>query len=129
MAIAEGPQVLQRDGLTFIVYSASGSWTVDYCLGLLVNRDGDLLNPRSWEKHGPVFHKSSEVWGVGHCSFVRSPDESEDWILYHAKSKQKKGWLDRHVHAQSFTWNKNGFPDFGIPWPAGTSFPMPSMNL
>ncbi|HMJ66863.1 MAG TPA: glycoside hydrolase family 43 protein, partial [Candidatus Binatia bacterium] len=46
MPICEGPQVLQRDGRTFIVYSASGSWTPDYCLGLLVSRSGDFLNPK-----------------------------------------------------------------------------------
>lgn len=126
MPIAEGPQVLQRNGKIFIVYSASGSWTVDYCLGLLVNRDGDVMNPGSWEKRGPVFQKSADVWGVGHCSFVRSPDQSEDWILYHAKSKRKKGWLDRHVHAQPFTWDKEGFPDFGVPLAAGVPCAMPS---
>jgi len=93
MAIAEGPQILKRNGMIFVVYSASGSWTVDYYLGLLVNRSGDVLNPKAWEKQGPVFQKTSEVWGVGHCSFVRSPDQNENWILYHAKSKQKKGWL------------------------------------
>src|SRR4051812_32581644 len=41
MPICEGPQVLVRDGKLFIVYSASGSWTADYCLGMLAHRGGD----------------------------------------------------------------------------------------
>jgi GH43 family beta-xylosidase len=126
MAIAEGPQILKRNGMIFIVYSASGSWTVDYCLGLLINRDGDVLNPASWEKRGPVLRRTQTVWGIGHCSFVKSRDQREDWILYHVKSKVKKGWMDRRVHAQPFTWNEDGTPCFGSPPNAGASLPAPS---
>jgi GH43 family beta-xylosidase len=116
MPICEGPQILKRDGKIFIVYSASASWTVDYCLGLLVNENGQLLNPRSWKKVGPVFQKNERIWGVGHCSFVKSPCQTEDWILYHAKSEKKNGWKDRQIHAQQFTW-RDGLPHFGTPLP------------
>jgi GH43 family beta-xylosidase len=115
MAICEGPQVLQRNGKIFIIYSASGSWTVDYCLGMLAFRGGDVLDPNAWEKRGPVFQKTRSVWGVGHCSFVQTPDRKQDWIVYHAKSKRKSGWGDRNVHAQPFGWHADGSPDFGIP--------------
>jgi GH43 family beta-xylosidase len=115
MPICEGPQVLQRHGKTFIVYSASGSWTPDYCLGLLVNKTGDFLNPADWEKRGPVFSKTEYVWGVGHCSFVKSPCQTEDWIVYHSKSSKVHGWEDRDVHAKKFTWTAEGLPDFGTP--------------
>jgi GH43 family beta-xylosidase len=117
MPINEGPQVLQRDGKIFIIYSASGSWTVDYCLGLLVNETNDVLNPDAWKKVGPVFQKNELLWGVGHCSFVKSPCNTEDWILYHAKSEMTKGWLDRAVHAQPFAWREDGLPHFGTPTP------------
>ena len=117
MPICEGPQVLKRNGDIFIVYSASGSWTPDYCLGLLHNRTNDVLNPASWTKHGPVFKKTEDVWGVGHCSFVKSLCQTEDWIVYHSKSSRKHGWEDRDVHAKRFTWASDGFPDFGEPLP------------
>jgi GH43 family beta-xylosidase len=117
MPICEGPQVLQRNGRIFIVYSASGSWTIDYCLGLLAYQGGDLLDPKSWVKHGPVFEKTDEVWGVGHCSFVTSPCGNEDWILYHSKSSRAAGWHDRDVHAKQFAWRADGMPDFGQPVP------------
>lgn len=118
MPICEGPQVLKRDGRIFIIYSASGSWTVDYCLGMLMATGKDLLNPRAWKKLGPVFKKNAEIWGVGHCSFVKSPCQTEDWIVYHAKSQKTDGWLDRQVHAQRFSWTADGLPYFGAPKPA-----------
>lgn len=124
MAICEGPQVLQNGGKTFIVYSASGSWTEDYCLGLLTNEDGDLLNPAAWHKRStPVFKKTEQVWGLGHCSFVKSPCRTQDFIIYHAKSSRKEGWGDRDVHAKEFVWTTEGLPDFGTPTPRGRTLP------
>jgi GH43 family beta-xylosidase len=118
MPICEGPQVLQNNGKIFIVYSASGSWTEDYCLGLLTNTDGDVLNPASWVKRPtPVFQKTEHVWGLGHCSFVKSPCQTQDFIVYHAKSSKKEGWADRDVHAKAFAWTAEGLPDFGVPAP------------
>ena len=128
MAICEGPQVLQHDGRIFVIYSASGSWTEDYCLGLIELRGKDPLKAADWKKHGCVFCKTDYVWGIGHCSFVKSQDGVEDWIIYHAKTKRKKGWNDRNVRAQRFTWTEEGLPDFGSPVPAGRSLPVPSGN-
>jgi GH43 family beta-xylosidase len=125
MPICEGPQVLRRNKEIFIVYSASASWTADYCLGLLHNRTGNILDPNAWVKHGPVFKKTDQVWGVGHCSFVKSLCQTEDWIVYHSKSSRKPGWRDRDVHAKRFTWTSDGFPDFGSPVPR-TSVPLDS---
>src|SRR5437660_1634527 len=115
MPICEGPQVLSRNGKLFVVYSASGSWTTDYCLGLLTHKGGDLVDPDSWTKQGPVFQRTDDIWGVGHCSFVTSPCRTEDWIIYHAKSSTSAGWHDRDVHAKRFSWTADGLPDFGRP--------------
>jgi GH43 family beta-xylosidase len=125
MPICEGPQVLRRNGDIFIVYSASGSWTPDYCLGLLHNKNGNVMDPDSWTKHGPVFKKTEQVWGVGHCSFVKSLCQTEDWIVYHSKTKRKHGWEDRDVHAKRFTWSSDGFPDFGAPLPRSEALLLP----
>jgi len=120
MPICEGPQILKRNSDLFVVYSASGSWTENYCLGLLHNSSDDVLNPKAWTKYGPVLQKTDEVWGVGHCSFVKSVCQTEDWILFHSKSSKKHGWNDRDVHAQRFTWTSEGLPDFGKPRARGT---------
>ena len=129
MPICEGPQVLQRNGKIFIIYSASASWTEHYCLGLLVNTTDDLLNPAAWSKRGPVLERTDHVWGIGHCSFVKSPCQNEDWILYHSKSKKAHGWEDRDVHAKRFAWTAEGYPDFGTPLPRGAAVSIPHLSV
>jgi GH43 family beta-xylosidase len=133
MPICEGPQVLTRDGNVFVIYSASGSWSPDYCLGMLSHRGGDFLDPAAWTKsRGPVFQKTEHVWGLGHCSFVKSPCQTEDWIIYHSKSRKEHGWEDRDVHAKRFSWGPDGAPDFGVPVPRGVphhQFPLLTPNL
>ena len=115
MPICEGPQVLRRGGKTFVIYSASGSWTADYCLGMLVLDAGDPMRAENWRPAGQVFSRNEFAGGVGHCDFVRSPDGREDWLVYHAKTLKRDGWGDREVRAQPFTWDARGWPVFGEP--------------
>ena len=56
------------------------------------------------------------MYAPGHNSFFKSPDGKPDWVSYHAKSKPIQGCGDfRSPRAQSFTWNKDGTPNFGGP--------------
>jgi GH43 family beta-xylosidase len=125
--LQEGPQILKNGDDVFIVYSTRESWRIDYRLGLLRLKDtyGDLLSPDNWEKIGPVFMGTGDVLGVGHCSFAKSPDRTEDWILYHSKKTVEPGW-QRDVRLQPFSWNPDGTPNFGTPIPAGVPIPRPS---
>jgi GH43 family beta-xylosidase len=84
--VNEGPQILQSNGIIFVVYSASASWKSNYCMGMLTNTDGNVLYPESWQKSPlPVFSRKDDagVYSVGHCSFTTSPDGTEDWLVYH----------------------------------------------
>ena len=110
----EGPQVLINHGRVFVVYSCSGSWEPSYKLGLLeLLPGGNPMQPAAWRKHAkPVFEPTARTCGVGHCSFTRSPDGAENWIVYHAKVSPTHGW-DRVVHAQPFTFSEAGLPMFG----------------
>ncbi len=123
----EGPEVLLHDNQLFVVYSCRESWLVEYRLGMLQlnNPDGNLLDPANWTKKGPVFQGTSSVYGVGHCSFVKSPDDSDDWIVYHSKKSTTPGW-SRNVRMQPFTWKSDGTPNFGTPVPAGKEINRPS---
>ena len=111
--INEGPEVLIRNNTVHIIYSASGSWTDDYCLGRLTCKNGDIMNKNSWVKAGPVFSKTEDVFGPGHASFVNIPDKNSWWIVYHAARGKGSGW-DRDVRIQSFTWEGDD-PIFGKP--------------
>ncbi|HVU34159.1 MAG TPA: glycoside hydrolase family 43 protein [Opitutaceae bacterium] len=123
----EGPQILQRDGRVFVVFSCSASWEPGYKLGLLeLLPKRDPLVPGSWRKHGtPVLQSSARTCGVGHCSFVKSPDGCEDWIVFHAKVSRRPGW-ERVVHAQRFGWTDAGLPNFGTVVDAGIPTARPS---
>jgi len=116
MPICEGPQILQRNGRTFIVYSASASWTSEYCLGLLVHEGGSFTDPKAWRKMGPIFSSNEHALGVGHCGFLQTPS-GEDWLFYHAKQTRAHGWTDREVRAQLHSWTVDGLPDLGSPVP------------
>ena len=129
--VNEGPEVLCRNGKIFLIYSASGATGPDYCLGMLSNSDGDVLNGHSWVKSPqPVFHRylgsDGNVFGPGHCGLFRSPDGTEDWISYHGRENNDTTWIGRSIRAQKFTWTREGLPDFGRPIPAGVSLPVPS---
>jgi GH43 family beta-xylosidase len=124
--VNEGAAVLKKNGKTYIVYSGSGYMVPEYALGYLVNTDGDLLNPNSWTKVGPVFQQdpSVGVYATGHNSFTTSPDGTEDWIVYHARLSTN-GSVPRDMFIQKFTWDGD-VPDFGKPTPPDTDFTCPS---
>jgi len=114
----------------FLVYAANKSWTDNECIGLLVNTDGNYLNPASWTKQPqPIFSTyvgpDGAVYGPGHCSFTQSLDGTEDWIFYHAAKSSGAGW-DRNVRMQRISWAANGYPVLGRPVPAGILLDGPS---
>ena len=124
--VNEGPEILKKNDKIHIIYSASGSWTDDYCLGQLTFTGGDILSRASWiKKPEPVFSKTETVFGPGHASFVKSPDGREDWIVYHAAKYKGGGW-DRDVRMQKFGWNNDDSPNFGAPVSAGVLLEVPS---
>lgn len=133
--VNEGPQPLKspKGKYIHVVYSASGVWTPYYALGMLTaDADGDLLDPSSWRKSPePLFRQSPEnnVYGTGHNSFFKSPDATEDYILYHARATQTDppGMGDtRSPRAQKIEWGADDYPRFGTPCPTGMRLKKPS---
>lgn len=122
----EGPQILQNGDRTFVIYSCAASWLPTYKLGLLELIGDDPMKPESWKKHPePIFQSSEETYGVGHGCFVKSPDGSEWWHVYHAKNERKDGW-NRSIFAQPFTFDASGFPQFGKPVNRGIEIQKPA---
>ena len=116
MAINEGPAILEHDGQVFLVYSASGSWTDDYCLGMLT-LVGDPGKRTGWVKCPvPVMTKADTAYGPGHCSFVKSG--GVDYVVYHANIVSGTGWDDRSIRLQRVSYCC-GAPFFGRPLPEG----------
>ena len=123
--VNEGPTALQHGGKTFIVYSASGSWRDDYCLGMLTLAGDDPMDPADWEKSDtPVFRKRYDTcYGPGHASFTTAADGSV-WMIYHGNSQSGTGWDGRSVWIAPVTFDENGIPDFGRP-ESEVLFPVP----
>jgi len=118
--ILEGPQFLEGPGdKLFLAYSAGACWDDNYGLGYFyADKESDLLDPASWSRSMvQVFEKSrdSMVFGPGHNCFTRSPDLTEDWLVYHAKSFSSTECADRSMRAQKFSWDEDGMPVFGPP--------------
>ena len=122
--VNEGPAVLQHNGKTFVAYSASGSWTDDYCLGLLILTGDDPMNPDHWKKASrPVFEKlPGLIYGPGHNSFTTAADGSV-WMVYHGNVESGTGWNGRSVWLAPITFDANGYPLFGKPQ-ATVEFPV-----
>lgn len=133
VSVNEGPQALMNKNKLFIIFSASGCWTDFYALGLLTFEGTDnLLDAGAWKKHPvPVFKQSKEngVYAPGHNSFFKSPDGTEDWILYHANDQPGQGCGKfRSPRAQKFSWDSDGMPYFGEPVKTGTPLAVPSVT-
>jgi GH43 family beta-xylosidase len=127
----EGPFGFVRDGVDYILYSASFSGTPDdYAEGLLVNNhppqpDGKgnpLTNPAAWIKQGPVFDGHHASYGTASNVLVPSPDGSELWNVYHGTDCLKdcpmtdqKTWRDRSIRVQKAGWSATGELVMGYP--------------
>ena len=113
--INEGPYPLQKNGRFYIIYSGSGSWCNDYCLGLIELVGDDPMDASAWKKHPvPVFEKTDNVKGPGHATFTTDTPDG-DYMYFHAFDEDcSKGWNSCSAFAQKFTW-ENDFPVFGKP--------------
>jgi len=129
--VNEGPQFLEHGTKMHIVYSASGCWTPYYALGMLTaDKNADPMDSRSWAKSKePIFRQSQEngVYGTGHNSFFKSPDGSEDWILYHANDTPIDGCGNkRSPRAQKISWSEDDMPILGVPVSTSMALKKPS---
>ncbi|GAB2585434.1 glycoside hydrolase family 43 protein [Streptomyces capparidis] len=129
-SVNEGPVILQRNGRTFLTYSASHCNTPDYKLGLMELTGSDPLASGAWRKFpNPVFQRNDAagVYGPGHNFFFPSPDGKEIWIAYHANSRSTDGCSGtRTTRVQKVNWNPDGTPNLGTPVSTSTALPEPS---
>jgi GH43 family beta-xylosidase len=126
--VNEGPVALQRNGKTFIIFSASFCSTPDYKLGMLTYTGTNPLQTSSWTKRTtPVFQQGNGVYGPAHNGFFKSPDGTEDWMVYHGNSSTGGGCdMNRTTRVQKVNWNADGTPNFGTPAASGASLAAPS---
>ena len=121
-ATNEGPTALfNSSGNLFLTYSASDcTQAYGYCLGLLsLKSGGNPLTPSDWSKSSKAVlsaSASAHAFAPGHNGFFKSYDNTEDWIIYHARYGEDTGYAST-PRMQKFTWNEDGTPYFGEPVP------------
>lgn len=128
--VREGPEFLVHGDKVFLVYSMCGASTPDYRLSALVaSTKDDLSAAASWTQHPKLLLARADqnnTWGPGHNFFFKSPDGTQDWIVYHGKTSTQDTYADRTTRAQPIRWRADGTPDFGVPVSYDDSVPVPS---
>lgn len=107
--INEGPAVLIHGSTVNLTYSASGSWTDNYCIGLLTAQcNADLTDPTAWSKRDtPILRSGCGIYGPGHNSFVVSPDGSQVEMIYHS-ARWHDGGFNRSVRFFPVNFDRKG---------------------
>ncbi|MBQ8302235.1 MAG: glycoside hydrolase family 43 protein [Clostridia bacterium] len=105
--VAEGPFVLKHNGKYYLTYSANHTRSEDYAIGYAVS--DSPFGPFRKYKGNPILHKTEDVNGTGHHSFVRSLDGEELICVYH-RHQSKRDFQPRMVCVDraEFTSNDGG---------------------
>ena len=127
--IQEGPEVLQRNGKVFVVYAANQSWTDNECLGMLVNTRRQLPEPGLVDQAVAAGLQDLSRAPTARCTgraIAASPNRStarKTGSSITPRQYSGAGWT-RNIRMQRFTWDANGYPNFGQPDP-GRQCPLP----
>ena len=130
--IDEGGSVVVHGSKAFLIFSAGTYESPNYCVGLLTaSTSADLSLQGSWTKSsGCVVSRNDAVgaYGPGSALWFKSPDGTQDWIVYHVKESNQvcSAGDDRRLEAAQVTWDGNGNPVFPQPYAPNSYHPLPS---
>ncbi len=127
--VREAPAVVRHDSTNFLVYSTCDTGKPDYSLWeKSISVTADPLNADNWKSQGEVFARndSAGVFGPGSNGFFKSPDGTEDWQVYHAKSSSEYTYGGRITRAKKVEWRADGTPDLGKPDSLNIDLVLPS---
>jgi beta-xylosidase len=107
--VTEGPFMLHRNGVYYLMYSGSGADSPQYAIGYATSRSP--LGPFVKYEKNPIASRTDSVIGPGHHCVVETPD-GDLWMIYHQKWNSKisfrrflaldRMWFDRDgaLHAR-----------------------------
>jgi beta-xylosidase len=102
--VTEGPWMIKRGPLYYLLYSGSGANTPDYAVGYAVS--GSPLGPFERALHNPIIQRSEKVFGPGHGCAIRD-HAGQWWFVYHQKLTSKIEW-DRFICLDPLRFDERG---------------------
>lgn len=128
--VREGPSILKHNGTNFLIYSTCDTGKPDYQLWMKsIPTGADPMKAQNWVQYpSPVLVRNNAggVYGPGHNGFFKSPDGTEDWLVYHAKNTTGFTYEGRTTRISKVNWNADGTPNFGVPPAVGATMDVPS---
>ncbi len=81
----EGPCIFKKNGTYYLLFTANYYASVHYCVGYATS--SSPLGEYKKAKENPILVGDGiYTSGTGHCNYVRSPDMSELYMVYHSHS-------------------------------------------
>ncbi len=102
--VTEGPFVLKRKGIYYLMYSGTGADSPDYGIGYATAKSP--MGPFAKHAGNPIAHRGGNVLGPGHHCVIAAPD-AKLWMIYHQKSGAGKGW-DRFLAIDPLWFDDQG---------------------
>jgi len=87
--IAEGPWMLKRKGVYYLMYSGSGADGPDYAIGYATAKSP--TGPFTKHPGNPIAKRGNGVFGPGHHCVVTGQD-GRLWMVYHQQNSEAIGW-------------------------------------
>ena len=118
--VTEGPWMLKRHGVYYLMYSGSGANTPEYAIGYATARSP--LGPFTKHTGNPIAYRAGNVIAPGHHCVVTGPD-GKMWMIYHQKKTAQIGW-DRFLTIDPLWFDDRGV--IQVKLSRGTDEPAPT---
>lgn len=103
--VTEGPFMLKRNGIYYLMYSGTGADSPNYGIGYATAKSP--LGPFEKFKGNPIVQRGGKVLGPGHHCVIEGPDKKL-WLVYHQK------WDDRTNFKRFLAIDPMWFDDQGV---------------
>jgi xylan 1,4-beta-xylosidase len=87
--VTEGPWMLKRNGIYYLMFSGTGADSPNYGIGYATSKSP--TGPFEKHKGNPIVKRNDVIFGPGHHSVVEGPDKKL-WMIYHQKRTDSTGF-------------------------------------
>ena len=93
--VAEGPSILKRDGLYYLLYSANDFRSQDYAVGYATS--DSPFGPWKKNSKNPLLHKVDELVGTGHGAPFADKDGNLRYVFHAHKSQTEVNQRNSYI--------------------------------